>query len=329
MTDQTAMSRDPARERERLLKLATTASVGVAAVLTLAKLGAWLATGSVTVLASLVDSLMDALASLINLFAVRYALQPADAEHRYGFGKAEALAGLGQATFIAGSALFLLLEALDRLLNPKSVVAASIGVGVTLLAIALTLGLLAVQRHVIRRTDSTAIKADTLHYGMDLLTNLGTLLALVLAASGWVVADPLIAVGIAGFILYSAVGIARESISLLMDRELPAEVRRRVVEIAFDPPEVRGVHDVRTRQSGGRYFLEAHLELDDALPLIAAHAVAEGVEQAIAREFPNAEILIHEDPFTQVDHTSVRVEQRPAARGRAVRQGGDAIPPQG
>jgi ferrous-iron efflux pump FieF len=312
MTDPVALAPTPPEERERLLKLATTTSVLVACVLLVAKLVAWLFTGSVTLLASLIDSLMDAMASGINLFAVRYSLQPADAEHRFGYGKAESLAGLGQATFIAGSALFLLLEALDRLLVPEPMAAVGIGVGVMLFAIALTLGLLALQRHVIRRTGSTAIKADTLHYATDLMTNLGTILALVLAASGWLVADPLIALAIAGYILYSAAGIAREAIELLMDRELPGETRQRVLEIAFRPAEVRGVHDLRTRQSGGVYFLQLHLELDDDLPLVRAHAVAEGVEQSIAREFPNAEILIHEDPVSQVDRSQVRVELRPS-----------------
>ena len=189
--------------RAQLLRLATGASVTVAGVLIVGKLAAWLATGSVTVLASLVDSLMDAVASLINLIAVRYSLQPADDDHRFGHGKAEALAGLGQATFIAGSALFLLLEAVNRLVNPAPLEAVTAGIGVMAFAVVATLVLLGIQRHVIRLTASTAIKADSLHYATDLATNLTTILALVLASLGWDGADPLFALAIAIYIFYS------------------------------------------------------------------------------------------------------------------------------
>lgn len=300
-------------ERARLLKLATNASVAVACVLITGKLVAWMYTGSVAVLASLVDSLMDALASLVNLLAVRYSLQPADADHRFGYGKAEALAGLGQATFIAGSAVFLLLQAIDRLVHPQPVSGAGVGIGVMLFAVAATLGLLAVQRYVIRRTASTAIRADTLHYLTDLVTNLLTILALSLAAFGWGGADPLFALGLAVYILYSAVGIGREALGLLMDRELPPEVRSQILDVAFEPPEVRGVHDLRTRQSGGVYFVQLHLELDDDLSLRRAHAVGDQVEDNIRRAFPNAEIIIHQDPLSVVDRGRVRTEHRPAA----------------
>jgi ferrous-iron efflux pump FieF len=297
--------------RAQLLRLATGASVTVAGVLIVGKLAAWLATGSVTVLASLVDSLMDAVASLINLMAVRFSLQPADDEHRFGHGKAEALAGLGQATFIAGSALFLLLEAVNRLVNPQPLEAVTAGIGVMVFAVIATLILLGIQRHVIRLTGSTAIRADSLHYATDLATNLATILALVLASLGWGGADPLFALAIAIYIFYSAFGIGREAVGLLMDKELPDEVRARIRELVFVHPEVLGVHDVRTRQAGHQYFVQLHVELDDELPLRRAHAVADAIETAIAAAFPGAEVIVHQDPVTEVDRSRVRSEPRP------------------
>jgi ferrous-iron efflux pump FieF len=303
--------------RAQLLRLATGASVTVAGVLIVGKLAAWLATGSVTVLASLVDSLMDAVASLINLIAVRYSLQPADDDHRFGHGKAEALAGLGQATFIAGSALFLLLEAVNRLVNPAPLEAVTAGIGVMAFAVVATLVLLGIQRHVIRLTASTAIKADSLHYATDLATNLTTILALVLASLGWDGADPLFALAIAIYIFYSAFGIGRDAVGLLMDKELPDDVRVRIRELAFSRPEVLGIHDVRTRQAGHQYFVQLHLELDDELPLRRAHAVADAVENAITSAFPGAEVIVHQDPVTEVDRSQVRSESRPTTASSA------------
>ncbi|MGF1548653.1 MAG: cation diffusion facilitator family transporter [Thiotrichales bacterium] len=300
-------------ERARLLNFATGASVTVAGILIVAKLTAWILTGSVTILASLVDSVMDALASVINLVAVRYSLQPADREHRFGHGKAEALAALAQAAFITGSALFLVLEAGSRLLHPQPVYAVTAGLVVMVFAIVATLILLLIQRYVIKRTQSTAIKADALHYATDFATNAATLLALGLAAFGWHLADPLFALAIAAYILYSAFGIAREAVDLLMDHELPEEVRQQIAAIAFAAPGVRGVHDLRTRQSGHHYFIQIHLEFDDDLRLSEAHRYADAVETEIARTFPNAEVIVHQDPVGQVDSETVQRETAPPA----------------
>lgn len=280
----------------RLLKLATYSSVATALVLILAKLGAWLTTGSVSVMASLIDSLMDAGASLINLFAVHYALMPADDEHRFGHGKAESLAGLGQATFIAGSALFLILQAVDRLRYPRPLEDMGVGILVMAFAVVATLVLLAIQRYVIRRTDSTAIRADSLHYASDLLTNLSIILALVLAQAGWEGLDPIFAIGIALYISYSAWGIGREAVHQLMDRELGAAVQDRVRALVTDHPQVRGVHGLRTRQSGRSEVIQLHVELDGDLPLSEAHAVTDELEGRLLEAFPNADIIIHQEP---------------------------------
>ncbi len=212
------MDNDKPVDRARLLKLASMASVATAGCLILVKLVAWYITGSVSLLASLIDSVMDSLASLINLFAIRYSLQPADENHRFGHGKAEPLAGLAQAAFICGSAIFLVLHAVERLNYPRAIDQIGIGVGVMLVAIVFTLALLALQHHVIRRTGSTAIRADAMHYATDLLTNVSILLALYLSTWGWAWADPVFAIGIAIYIFYSAVQIGRDAFQQLMDR---------------------------------------------------------------------------------------------------------------
>ena len=298
MNDEIRMTPDPARTG-RLLRLATYASVATATVLIAAKLAAALMTGSVSVLASLVDSMMDVAASIINLLAVHYSLQPPDRDHRFGHGKAEPLAGLVQAAFVAGSAVFLVLHAIDRLLYPQPLNDAMVGVSVLLFAMVATGVLLLFQRQVIRRTQSTAIRADALHYATDLLTNAATIAALGLAMLGWPSADPVFAIGIAFYILYSAGQIGHESIQLLMDRELSPEVHAQIKQIVRDHPQVRGVHDVRTRSSGQTYFIQLHLMLDDFMPLVEAHRVADEVEASILAVFPNADVLIHEDPTTE------------------------------
>ena len=281
---------------DKLLRLATYASVATAAVLVVAKLGAWFATGSVSIMASLVDSLMDAGASLVNLFAVRYSLQPADQEHRFGHGKAEALAGLGQATFVAGSAIFLLLHAIGRLANPPALENIGIGLGLMTFAIFATLLLLTVQRYVVRRTGSTAIRADAIHYATDLATNGATVLALVLASQGWPGLDPIFGIGIACYILYMASRIGLDSVRHLMDEELPQEQLDAIREIVIATPGVLGLHGLRTWQSGQRKVIQLHLELDPDIPLHEAHRISVDAEQRLLRQEPGADITIHEDP---------------------------------
>ena len=290
-----SVTHDPA-ERARLLTLATRASVVTAVMLIIFKLVAWLSTNSVAVLASLVDSFMDAAASLINLLAVHYALQPADENHRFGHGKAESLAGLGQATFIAGSAVFLALQAVDRLLSPRPLQDLALGLGVMGFSIVATAGLLLLQRYVIRRTESTAIKADSLHYATDLATNLSIIAALILSYFGFPGADALFALVLAAYILYSAWEIGRESVDLLMDRELSDEIKHEIYRIVKAQPGVLGSHDLRTRQSGHAYFIQLHLELDATLPLVDAHEISERAAAALSAAYPNAEVIIHEDP---------------------------------
>jgi len=290
----------PPEEVARLMRLATYASIAVATILIIAKAGAWGMSGSVSLLATLIDSTLDALASLINLLAVRHALSPADKEHRFGHGKAEALAGLGQAVFIAGSAVFLMLEGARRIVGPVPLESYGLGMMVMLFSIAATLLLLAFQRHVIRKTNSTAIKADALHYRTDLLVNASVIVALWLSVQGWAGFDALFALGIAVYILYSAWEIVNQAFDHLMDRELPNAERDRIQRIATAHKEVHGMHDLRSRRSGTATFIQLHLELDDDLTLLQAHKISDEVESNLQASYPGAEIIIHIDPISAV-----------------------------
>ena len=287
---------DPERAR-LLMRRATNLAVAAAALMIVGKLGAWLATDSVSILSSLADSVMDVLASLINLYAVRQALQPPDREHRFGHGKAEPLAGLGQALFISASAIFLIVEAVGRILEPEPIARAPVGIGVMVFATIVTMALVTYQRRVVRLTGSTAIRADALHYASDILMNIGVIAALALAMTvGWGLADPIIALVIAAVIIHAAVRVARSAIQQLMDREFPEQDRERIRQIVLEHPDVLNCHDLRTRRSGIDSFIQVHVEMDSSLTLLRAHEISDDVEARIRKVFPHAEVLIHADP---------------------------------
>lgn len=282
--------------RERLLRLATYASVTVATILIVLKGSVWLMSGSVSLLASLIDSFMDAGASVIVLFAVRYSLKPADREHRFGHGKAEALAGLAQSAFISGSAILVFIQGIQRLLNPQPLEAAWLGVLVMVFSIIATIVLLLIQRHVIKHTQSTAISADALHYRSDLLMNLSIIAALILAYYGIARADALFGLVIALYIGYGAVRIGLSATQILMDHELPDEIRTKALALARAVPGVVDVHDLRTRESGQHWFMQVHVELPAQMSLARAHDLGEEVRLAIERHYPQASVLVHTDP---------------------------------
>jgi ferrous-iron efflux pump FieF len=280
-----------------LMNMAAFASVGVSCTLLLLKIVAYWLTGSIAMLASLADSATDLFTSSVNLFAVRQALTPADAEHRFGHGKAEPLAGLLQAAFIAGSATFLIFESINHLISPHPLEHEFVGVGVMIFSIFATFGLAFFQRYVVRRTRSLAIHADSMHYWGDLLTNLGVIVGILLSTRlGWLVADPLIGLGVAFVLAASAWHVFHQSYDQLMDHELPEEARARIKVIALGHPEVRGVHDLRTRSAGTLSFIQFHLEMDPGLNLARAHEVSDEVEAQLLAAFPGAEIIIHQDP---------------------------------
>lgn len=284
-------------EEQRLLRLATYASVATAGFLVLLKIGAWVLTDSVSLLSSLVDSLLDTAASIVMLLAVRQALVPADREHRFGHGKAEPLAALGQAAFIAGSAFFLLFEAGQRLASPQPVQEPVVGLVVMAISIVATLFLTRFQARVAKRSGSLAIQADRLHYVGDLLVNGAVIAALLIARYlDWPLADPIFALLIVVYILTTSFRIAREAFDMLMDRELPEEQRQRIKDLVAAEPEVLGMHDLRTRQAGPQVFIQMHIDLDARQSLARTHAVADRLERAIAEAFSGAEVIIHQDP---------------------------------
>jgi len=297
MATGTALPLIPGPRADRLRRLATYASVSVAGLLIAAKFAAWLETGSVALLSSLVDSLLDAVASLVNLVAVRHAMSPADREHRFGHGKAEPLAVLGQSAFIIGSAMLLLAEAVRRLIWPVPVENPPAGIAVMVLSIVVTIALVLYQRHVVRRTGSIAITADELHYRGDLVVNVSVIIALVLGPIlGLPILDPLFGAGIGIWILYSAARLVRLSLVQLMDRELPDDERERIREIAQSHPDVVAAHDLRTRIAGPTAFIQIHIEMDGTLSLLRAHEISDEVEAQLRAAYPHAEVMIHQDP---------------------------------
>ncbi|MBV4502597.1 cation diffusion facilitator family transporter [Pseudomonas shirazensis] len=287
----------PTAEQQRLLRLATRASLAVACILVVSKAIAWWLSDSVSLLAGLTDSALDAVASLLNLLAVHYALRPADDDHRFGHGKAEALAGMAQALFIGASAVLIGVQAVSRLQSPQPLGDTAAGIGVMLLSLVLTVALLALQRKVIKATGSTAVRADSLHYRSDLLLNGSILLALLLAGYGWPQLDALFGLGIALYILWSAMQIARESTAILMDKELPGDVAEQMLALVTAIPGVLGAHDLRTRVSGSYWFVQLHLELPGTLSLHDAHALCVQASAVIRERYPQADVMVHADPL--------------------------------
>ncbi|MFZ3390929.1 MULTISPECIES: CDF family cation-efflux transporter FieF [Buttiauxella] len=284
----------------KLVSRAAIAATVMASLLLLIKIFAWWYTGSVSILAALVDSLVDIAASLTNLLVVRYSLQPADEEHTFGHGKAESLAALAQSMFISGSALFLFLTGFQHLAEPSQMKQPLVGVVVTVIALFSTLILVTFQRWVVRKTQSQAVRADMLHYQSDVMMNGAILVALALSWYGWHRADSIFALGIGVYILYNAIRMGHEAVQSLLDRALPDDERQAIIDIINAWPGVKGAHDLRTRQSGPTRFIQVHIEMEDNLPLVQAHVIAEQVEQAILRRFPGSDVIIHQDPCSVV-----------------------------
>lgn len=274
-------------------------SLLAAAFLILLKTATGFLTGSISVWASLLDSAMDIFASAINLVAVRAAARPADEDHAYGHGKAESLAGLFQSLVIAASGAFLIWTAIQRLIFPHQTSSEVIGVITMLIAIAVSFALVRRLRRVARETESLALRSDAIHYVSDIYTNSGALIALlIILLTGWQMADPLISIMIAVYILWSAVSVGRESMDVLMDRRLPADIDERIAEIVdrFHDRGVLGFHDLRTRRSGSQKFIDLHLEVERDQRLQEAHDVTVQVLRAIEAEIPRSRVHIHTDP---------------------------------
>jgi ferrous-iron efflux pump FieF len=298
------------QDYEKLVTLAAWSATIVATVLLIVKIAAWWITGSVSLLASLIDSLLDIAASSVNLIVLKYALQPADKEHTFGHGKAESLAALAQAMFISGSACFLILNGVDRFFRPHELNQPQIGIYVSLFAIVVTFGLVHFQKYVVKKTGSQAIAADSLHYQSDLYMNVAILVALGLSMVGLGQADSVFAIGIGVFILVSAFKMVSSAIQSLLDRQLPESELIEIRRVATSVAGVHGIHQLRTRMSGPTRFIQLHLELDDQLPLIEAHKIADNVEQRLERHFEGSDVMIHQDPVSIVKKQELPQKQQ-------------------
>jgi ferrous-iron efflux pump FieF len=274
-------------------------SVFVAAFLIILKSATAWKTGSVSVLASLLDSLMDIFASIINFLAVQKASQPADEDHPYGHGKAESLAGLFQSVVITISGLFLIWEAVNRLRTAHETESPVLGIVTMVVAIGVSVALVTRLRKVSRETDSQALAADALHYQSDIYINAGVLVALAITAlTGWAIVDPIISILIAIYILWSALSVGHESVDMLMDRDLPAETGKIVAEIVgkYRQDGVIGFHNLRTRRSGSERFVDFHLEVDRKKPFEEAHDLTVKVLREIESAIPRTSVHVHTDP---------------------------------
>ena len=293
-----------------LRRSAAFASIAMAVFLVALKSWASWKTGSTAMLGSLADSALDLIASLATLTGVVIAAQPADEDHRFGHGKAEALAAIFQVMLIAISASGIMFRAIPHLVEGRETAAAEEGIAVSVIAIIATLALVAWQRYVIAQTRSVAIKADNVHYQSDLLLNIAVIAALVIDQyMGFAQADPLFGLAIAAWLLYGAWRAAGEAIDHLMDREWPQERREAFLAVIARHPDIRGVHDLRTRTSGSDDFVQFHMAIDPGLTVAEAHRLMDEVEARIGLEFPDVEILIHPDPEGLVDEVGVAAEE--------------------
>lgn len=289
-----------ASEHSRLAQRAAIVTMATALFLISIKLVAWWLSGSMSILASLTDSLFDAGTSFINFIAIRIAAKPADIDHRFGHGKAEALSGLAQGAFITGSAILLLLRAVQQLVHPQPLTDIDAAVSVMITASVITAMLVVYQRRIVRRTGSIAVRGDMLHYQTDIMMNITVLLALLLTHWGWWWADGVLAISIVAYMLWAVRSVVYNALDHLMDKELPDEEREHILQLTRAHPQVIGCHDLRTRQSAGTRFIQMHIELDDQMLLQRANLIAHEVEETITTCYPDAEVIIHQDPISAV-----------------------------
>ncbi|MEW5683773.1 MAG: cation diffusion facilitator family transporter [Pseudomonadota bacterium] len=284
-------------ETARLTRRITLLSIAAAAVLVTIKLAAWLASGSTALLASMADSALDLIASLITAFAVRYAAAPPDAEHRFGHGKAEAFASLLQAGLVFASAALIVREAIADLTDPQPIEHSVWAAGVMVVSTILTLALITAQSHVLRRVSSVAVAGDRAHYLSDLASNVIALAGIAAAAWFGVVGfDAAAAILVAVLLLWSAIGVFQQASNQLMDHELPETNRAEIVRLALADGQLANVHQLRTRASGPFIHIQMHADLDPDLTLDAAHRAIVAAENRILEAYPAADILIHADP---------------------------------
>ncbi|MFD2165547.1 cation diffusion facilitator family transporter [Thalassotalea euphylliae] len=279
------------------VKAAAWASTLVAVLLITIKIYAWLVSGASSILASATDSLLDLFASLLNLVVLKFALAPPDNEHKFGHGKAESLAGIAQAAFISASAILLFVHGLERLFNPQAINQSEVAIVITIISLALTLGLVWFQRWVVLKTQSIVISADALHYQSDILLNIGVLVAVILSESMWPQADGVFTVLVAFYLLYGVKAILGQSLNQLLDHELSASDISTIEAIIKSQSKVLGHHQLKTRQAGPLKFVQVHIELPAEMALREAHEVADSISMAIEKALSPCEVIIHQDPI--------------------------------
>lgn len=289
------------KDYDSLVTLASKAAVLVALLLVSSKIYAWWLSGSSAMLASATDSLLDVFASLTSFIILKFSLAPADENHKFGHGKAENLAALMQSSFVLGSALLLIFHGIERVANPHTIEHSNVAIGVSVLAIFLTLGLLVLQKYVILKTQSVAISADSLHYQSDLLLNAGVILALILSQFDVDKADGVFTILVGLFLMVGAIKIVFHSVHDLMDKELNDHELQLIKKTINSHPQALGFHELRTRQAGKVKFIQFHLELPDELELVRAHQISDQIEQSLLALFAHTEVIIHQDPKSVVN----------------------------
>ena len=288
------------KNTDSLVRSASIASLLVASTLIVLKSYGWITTTSVSLLGSLADSLIDFLASVFVFVAISYSMLPADAKHRFGYDKSEGLAAFVQSLFIGMSGIYVCFEATKRLLNPsdQQISQPSIAIWIILVSIVLTLALVMYQKYVVKKTKSIAIESDQYHYLTDTFINFSVLFSI--AITGWtrfVFIDALVGLLISGVVLYTSVTLLKKSFKILLDQEIQSEDRDRIREIALDHPKVLGFHDLRTRDTGRKYIIQFHLELDPNMSLLESHEITDEVTDNVLKLYPDSELIIHTDPL--------------------------------
>ena len=282
----------------KLKRLAATLSVSLAVALCFLKIFGSIYTGSLAILSSLIDSLADVFASSLSFVAIKFSTRPASLEHRYGYGRTESISALAQAAFIAGSGLFVMYDGITRIINPAPLEQTGFGIVVMAISLIATLALISFQKYVTKKTASPAIKADSAHYTVDVLTNLSIIVSLLVVkffGIDWF--DILTAFIISAYLIFNAYKLAAEAVAALTDRELNSDIRQKVIDIVNNSEGIKGYHDFRSRDLGGVYFFEIHLELEGSLTLNVSHELTDKVEAAIKKQFPDSQVIIHQDPY--------------------------------
>ncbi len=305
------------RERGHQTQKAALVSLAVGLTIIALQLYAYFQTNALVMLASMLESVGDAIAAATAFYALRVAHRAPDKNHRWGHGKAEPLVTLGQAAFVAGSGIYFLIQSFSRLLSPEPVESTPIGITIMVISSVLILALLIYQHRVVDRTHSMSIKADFLHYMNDMLVNIVVIISLLISGMGFDRFDGAASMLISFYILFSAWKLARGAAEQLMDKEMKDEDRHIISEIILAHHGVSGMHDLRTRQSGPDVFIDAHVEMPGDLTLHDAHHITEMLEDALRRRYPTAQIILHQEPAGIEDHKLDEAIQQTSGRADA------------